>query len=49
MTTPSAAGTTNSRGGAADARKYLTLESIAFSLHARSSSSLCRLHPAVPL
>ncbi len=43
--------TTNSRGSpaGADARKYLTLESMAFSLHARSSWSLRRLRPAVPL
>ena len=31
-----------------DARKYLTLKSMAFSLHARSSWSLRRLRPAVP-
>ena len=50
ITTPSAAGTTNSRGGAAceDARKHSTLESMALSLHACSSSSLRRLRPAVP-
>ncbi len=49
ITTQSDAGTINSRGGAgADARTYLTLESMAFSLHARSSSSLRRLRPAVP-
>jgi hypothetical protein len=39
ITTLSAAGTTNSRRGAAgaDAPKYLTLESMAFLVHARSS------------
>ncbi len=37
-----------SAGGGAVTYKYLTLESMAFSLHARFSSSRRRLRPAVP-